>query len=69
MHWTRILGIALLAGGIILLVMGYNATESLGEELHREFMGRYTEETRWYLIAGGVMAVVGLVLTIFGVRR
>ena len=69
MHWTRILGIALLAGGIILLVMGYNATESLGEELHREFMGRYTEETRWYLIAGGVMAVVGLVLAIFGVRR
>ena len=69
MHWSRILGIALLVGGAILLVMGYNATESLGEELHREFMGRYTEETRWYLIAGGIMAVVGLVLAIFGVRR
>ncbi|MFO7953701.1 DUF3185 family protein [Thioalkalivibrio sp.] len=69
MHWTRLLGIALLAGGIILLVMGYNAADSLGEELHQEFLGRYTEETRWYLIAGGVMAVVGLILTIFGVRR
>ncbi|AKJ94773.1 MULTISPECIES: DUF3185 family protein [Thioalkalivibrio] len=69
MHWTRILGIALLVGGIILLVMGYNATESLGEELHQEFMGRYTEDTRMYLIAGGIMSVVGLVLAIFGVRR
>ncbi|WP_018872885.1 DUF3185 family protein [Thioalkalivibrio sp. ALJ16] len=69
MHWTRILGIALLVGGIILLLMGYDATESLGEELHREFLGSYTDETRWYLIGGGVMAAVGLVLTLFGARR
>ncbi|WP_018948498.1 DUF3185 family protein [Thioalkalivibrio sp. ALMg11] len=69
MHWTRLLGIALLVGGVILLVMGYTATDSLGEELHQEFMGRYTDDTRMYLIVGGVMAAVGLVLTIFGVRR
>ncbi|WP_018871071.1 MULTISPECIES: DUF3185 family protein [unclassified Thioalkalivibrio] len=69
MHWTRILGLALLAGGIILLVMGFNATESLTEELHQEFTGRYTDDTRLYLILGGIMTVVGLVLAIFGVRR
>ncbi|WP_019626832.1 DUF3185 family protein [Thioalkalivibrio sp. ALJT] len=69
MHWTRILGIGLLVGGIILLLMGYNATGSVGEELHREFTGRYTDETRWYLIAGGVLTVVGLLLAVFGIRR
>ncbi|WP_018936680.1 DUF3185 family protein [Thioalkalivibrio sp. ALJ24] len=69
MHWTRLLGIALLVGGIILLVMGFQATDSLGEELHQQFTGGYTDETRMYLIAGGVMAVVGLALTIFGVKR
>ena len=69
MHWSRILGIALLVGGAILLVMGYNATESLGEELHETFTGRYTDDTRMYLIGGGIMAAVGLVLTLFGARR
>ncbi len=69
MHWTRILGIALLVAGLILLVMGYNASESLGEELHREFTGRFTDDTRLYLIGGGVLAVVGLVLTLFGAKR
>ncbi|WP_018865163.1 MULTISPECIES: DUF3185 family protein [Thioalkalivibrio] len=69
MHWSRILGIALLVGGVILLVMGYNATEGLGEELHETLTGRYTDETRMYFIGGGIMAVVGLVLTVFGARR
>lgn len=69
MHWTRILGIALLVAGLILLVMGYNASESLGEELHQEFTGRFTDDTSLYLIGGGVLAVVGLVLTLFGVKR
>ena len=69
MHWSRILGIALLVAGVILLIMGYEATGGLTEELHRELTGRFTDDTRLYLIAGGVMAAVGLVLVLFGARR
>lgn len=69
MHWTRVLGIALLVLGALLLFMGYNATESVTEELHETLTGRFTDETRNYLLGGAVAAVVGLVLLLFGGRR
>jgi drug/metabolite transporter (DMT)-like permease len=68
MHWTRILGIALLAIGVILLFMGWNASEGLVEQVHEGLTGRFTDETRNYFIGGGVAVVVGLVLMMFGAR-
>lgn len=62
----RILGIALLIIGLGLLFFGFQATGSLAEDVHETFTGRYTDETTWYLIGGGVAAVVGLLLTVFG---
>lgn len=69
MHWSRIIGIALLAGGAIMLYMGWTASGSLTEEIHETVTGRFTEETRNYLIGGGVAAAVGLVMLLFGARR
>jgi drug/metabolite transporter (DMT)-like permease len=69
MHWSRILGIALLVGGVILLFMGWSASESLTEDLSQTLTGRYTEDTRNYLLGGGVAAAVGVVLLVFGARR
>jgi drug/metabolite transporter (DMT)-like permease len=69
MHWSRILGIALLVAGAILLYMGWNASESVTEDLHRGLTGRFTEETRNHFVGGGVAAAVGVVLLLFGARR
>ena len=69
MHLSRIVGIGLLVAGVILLFMGWNASESLTEDLHETLTGRFTEETRTYLIGGGVAAAVGIALLVFGVRR
>lgn len=69
MHWSRILGIALLVGGVVLLYMGWNASESLTEGLHESLTGRYTDETQRYFVGGAIAAVVGLVVLVFGVRR
>jgi drug/metabolite transporter (DMT)-like permease len=69
MHWSRILGIGLIVAGAIMLYMGWSASGSLTEEVSEALTGRYTEETRNYLIGGAVAAVVGLVLLVFGARR
>jgi len=62
MSQNRIIGIALLVLGVVLLVFGFNATQSVGEEISEAFTGRFSDETMWYLIGGAVAAVLGLVM-------
>jgi uncharacterized membrane protein HdeD (DUF308 family) len=57
-----VVGIVLLVIGVLLLFFGWQATGSMGEQMHETFMGRYTDETMWYLIGGAASAVGGLVL-------
>jgi hypothetical protein len=59
---TKIIGIALLVLGAILLYFGFNATESPMEELGETLTGKYSDDTMMYLIGGGVSAVAGLFL-------
>ena len=68
MSGTKIAGIALLVLGAILLYFGLNATDSVGEQVVEGVTGRYTDETMWYLIGGGIAGVVGLVLLLTGRR-
>jgi drug/metabolite transporter (DMT)-like permease len=65
----RILGIVLLVAGVILLFFGWQASGSLVEDVHESMTGRFTDETMRYFIGGGVAAVAGLLLTLFGARR
>ncbi len=69
MSTKRIIGIALLVIGLGLLFFGFQATDTLTEEVHETFTGRYTDETTWYLIGGAAAAIVGLLLTLFGGKR
>lgn len=62
MSGKRLIGIALLVVGVILLVVGYNATQAPVEELTESFTGRFSDETMVYLIGGAVAAVIGLVM-------
>ncbi len=63
---ARILGIVLLVAGIVALYFGWQASESIVEQAHETMTGRFTDETMWYFIGGGVAAVAGLLLTLFG---
>lgn len=68
MHLSRILGIALIVVGAILLYFGYEASQSITEEVRRELSGRFSDNTTWYFIGGGAAVVLGLLLGIFGVK-
>jgi hypothetical protein len=55
------LSLALLAGGILLIIFGVNASNSLGSDVSRFFTGSPTDKAIWMLVGGAVAAVVGLV--------
>jgi ABC-type Fe3+ transport system permease subunit len=59
MSSQRILGLVLLALGVVLLLFGLNATDSVADSVSEGVTGKYTDETMWYLIGGGVLIVVG----------
>jgi LPXTG-motif cell wall-anchored protein len=63
-----ILGIALLALGAVLLVIGMNSSHSFVDQLSNTFTGRFTDNTTWYIAGGLVTAIVGLSLLFLGSR-
>lgn len=69
MNSRRILGIAILALGIILLLFGMNASDSVADTVKEGVTGRYTDRTMWYLIGGGVLAVAGGAMALTGGPR
>jgi hypothetical protein len=64
----RIIGLAILAAGIVFLVLGLQAGDSMGEELRKEIAGEYTEETQWKIAGGIAGIVIGGGLALFGGR-
>lgn len=61
----KLVGIVLLVVGIMLLYFGWQASESLGDQITRTVTGRFTDETMWYLIGGAAAAVAGVFLLFF----
>ena len=62
---NRAVAIALLIGGIVLIVLGVNATKSFSSDVSRFFTGSPTDKAVWMLIGGIVAAVIGF----FGIAR
>lgn len=62
---NKAVSIALLVGGIVLIVVGVNATKSFSSDVSRFFTGSPTDKAVWMLIGGIVAAVIGL----FGTMR
>jgi len=54
------LSYAVLAGGVVLMILGVNASNSLGSDVSRVFTGAPTDKAIWMMVGGVVAAVVGL---------
>ena len=68
MSMQRVFGFVLLVVGVILLIVGMNASHSMADRASNFFTGRFTHETAWYIISGGAAALFGLLLVLVGVR-
>ena len=63
---NKTISLALLAGGIVLIVVGINATNSFSSDVSRFFTGSPTDKAIWVLIGGILAVVVGLGGTLRG---
>ena len=68
MNPQRIFGIVLLLVGVILLIVGMNASHSVADRVSNTFTGRFTEGTTWYILGGIALALVGLFMALIGGR-
>jgi hypothetical protein len=59
------ISIALLVAGIVLIIYGLSAADSLGSDISRFFTGSPTDKSMWLLIGGLVASIIG----IFGLVR
>lgn len=56
---NRVISLAVLVAGIILLVYGFSALDSIGSSFSRFFTGSPTDKTMWLIIGGAVATVIG----------
>ncbi len=58
---NRLVSIILLVGGVVLVILGVQATNSFSSDISRFFTGSSTDKAVWMLVAGTVAGLVGLV--------
>lgn len=68
MSSKRIGGVVLLVAGLVLLLVGMNASHSVADRWSNFFTGHFTDVTVWYILGGGAAALAGLMLVLFGNR-
>jgi len=56
---NKLISLALLVGGIILIVYGVSASDSVGSSFSRFFTGSPTDKTIWLLIGGAAASIIG----------
>lgn len=62
----RLIGVALLIGGLGMMYFGWQASESLVEQTREMVTGSFSDQTTWQLVGGAAAAIVGLLLALFG---
>ncbi len=65
MSKNQIIGIVLLVAGVILLYFGYEASQSVGEQVVEGVSGSFTDSTVWYLVLGAAAAIGGMAMLVF----
>jgi len=56
----KTISLAILAGGILLLIFGVNASNSVSSDISRVFTDAPTDKAIWMLVGGIAVTVIGL---------
>jgi hypothetical protein len=59
---NKLIGIVLLAGGIVLLVNGFKARDSIESKVSQVFRGSPSDNAVWFLAGGAAATVAGAAL-------
>lgn len=66
---NKIIFIVLLVGGVVLMILGVQATNSFSSDVSRFFTGSPTDKAIWMLIGGIVASVIGLIGVMRGSKQ
>ena len=56
----KTISLAILAGGILLVIFGISASNSFSSDISRVFTDAPTDKAIWMLVGGTVVTIVGL---------
>lgn len=62
------ISLVLLIGGVVLIVLGVIASQSLSSDISRFFTGTFTDKAVWLLVIGTILSIIGLVGLVRGSR-
>ena len=65
---NKLVSLALLVGGVVLIIFGVQSTHSFSSDVSRFFTGSPTDKAVWMLVGGVVAAVIGLAGVTLGGR-
>jgi hypothetical protein len=69
MNNQRAVGMVLVVIGVILFIIGMNATHSVADRWSDFFTGHFTDNTVWYIVGGVAAALSGVGMMTVGGRR
>jgi hypothetical protein len=61
---NKAISLIFLIGGVALIIVGFNATNSFSSDVSRFFTGSPTDKAVWMLIGGTLAAIIGLTGTL-----
>ena len=64
----KTISLAILAGGILLMIFGINASNSVSSDVSRIFTDAPTDKAIWMLVGSVVALIIGLVGVLRGSR-
>jgi divalent metal cation (Fe/Co/Zn/Cd) transporter len=65
----KAISLAILAAGIVLVVFGINASNSISSDISRVFTDAPTDKAIWMLVGGVVVTIIGLAGLMRGLKR